>query len=240
MMRSAHVAFITMLMKVLPLATGLNGALPAWLFVIRLAGTAMVFAIGSAFPRNRRLVVSVAITAVIIGFAVLFGDAVVLTTAVLTKVFLAKAFLAKAFLTKAFSTKAFSTKAFLATAFLATAFFATTLLATALLATALRPIIVRFATTPICTGVLLAFAVVTAATRRRLLFRLGTEICRPFIVLVGRSNDAVEPLTDRHAGTARGLPRSLACFRTETSQNSTGRSISFSRPNHIVRSRVCP
>jgi len=146
MTRSASAALFTVSVNGLAFATRLDCAFPARLFVIRLARTTIVFAIGSALPPDGRLVVSVAIMTADIRLAVPFGVAIVLSTAVL---------------------------------------------ATALLTTALRPIVVRFAATPIGAGRLLAFPVVTAATRLRLLFRLGTEICRPLVILVGRSNDVV-------------------------------------------------
>jgi hypothetical protein len=89
-------------------------------------------------------------------------------------------------------------------------------------ATALGPIIVRFAATPIGIGISLMFLVTTAAkrpSRFRLmtLFQIVTEIRSPLVVLIGRPNDRIQPFTDRHAGTACSLARSLPRFRTETS-----------------------
>jgi hypothetical protein len=84
MTRSPGAAVFMVLMNRLALATGLDRAFTAGLFVIGLARTTIVVAIGSTLPPDRRLVVSVTIAPV-------FGVAIVLTTALLTAALLATA-----------------------------------------------------------------------------------------------------------------------------------------------------
>ncbi len=163
MTRSPSMALLMVPTNMLTFATRLDHAFGARFVVIRLARTAIVFAMRSTLPADRRLVVPAAIAVAPSCFAVPVGLALVLPTA-------------------------------------------------------LRPIIVRFAPAAIRIGISLAFRFIRAAAVLPSFFRPVTEICRPFVVLISRPDDAVQPFTDRHTGATRSLARGLPRFRMETSK----------------------
>jgi hypothetical protein len=66
-----------------------------------------------------------------------------------------------------------------------------------------------------------ALGMVVFGVRLLPIMRRGIGFARPprlLVILIGRSNDGVEPLADRHAGPTRGVARCRARLRTETSQ----------------------
>jgi hypothetical protein len=94
-----------------------------------------------------------------------------------------------------------------------------------IVARSLPPRLVRLAiaAAPRRSGVAMPFALWIVVPGRLLesLVALVIDIGRPprlVVFLIGRLDDGVEPLTNRHAGSARGVACSRTCFRTETSQ----------------------